>query len=55
MLLSASSVPSVPHFLLMVSDLGHYNLFDKGILHRDISAGNVMRYPEPIERPPLDK
>jgi hypothetical protein len=38
-------------------DLGHYNLFDKarGILHRDISSGNVLRYSEPIWRPALVK
>ena len=55
MLLSASSVPSAPHILLMFADLGHYNLFEKGILHRDISSGNVLRYSEPIRRPALDK
>jgi hypothetical protein len=53
--LSARSVPSVPQFLLTFNYLGHYNLFAKGILHRDISSGNVMRYSEPIERPALDK
>ncbi len=30
-------------------------MFKKGILHRDISSGNVLRYAEPIQRPPLDK
>jgi hypothetical protein len=55
MLLLASSVPSAPHFLLTFADLGHYNLFDKGILHRDISSGNVLRYSEPIRRPALYK
>jgi hypothetical protein len=55
MLLSASSVPSAPLFLLTFADLGHYNLFDKGILHRDISSGNVLRYSEPIQRPASDK
>ena len=54
MLLSASGAPSVPHFLLTFADLGHYNLFSKGILHRDISSGNVIRYSKPIERPALD-
>ncbi|KAF8486766.1 hypothetical protein F5888DRAFT_1822651, partial [Russula emetica] len=39
MLLSASNVLSTPRFLLTFADLGHYNLFDKGILHRDISSG----------------
>ena len=51
--LSASSVISAPHFRLTFSGLGHYNLFSKGILHRDISSGNVLRYAEPIERPAL--
>jgi hypothetical protein len=53
--LSASSVPSAPQFLLTFADLGHYNLFDKGILHRDIGSGTVLRYSEPIKRPALDK
>ena len=39
----------------MFSNLGHYNLFDKGVLHRDISSGNIIRYLAPIERPTLDK
>jgi hypothetical protein len=55
MLLSVSSVPSMPLFFLTFSDLGHYNLFDKGILHRDISAGNILRFSEPIRRPALDR
>jgi hypothetical protein len=55
MLLLAGSVLSAPHFLITFADLGHYNLFDKGILHRDISSGNVLRYSEPIQRPALDK
>ena len=55
MLLSASSVPSEPHYLLTFADVGHYNLFDKGFLHRDISSGNVLRYSEPVWRPALDK
>jgi hypothetical protein len=55
MLLSASRVPSAPYFLLTFADLGHHNLFDKGVLHRDISSGNVIRYSEPIWRPALDK
>ena len=52
MLLSASSIPPVPHFLLIFADLGHYNLFDRGI--RDISSGNVLCYSEPIGPPPLE-
>jgi hypothetical protein len=55
MLLSASSVPSALHFSLTFADLGHYNLFNKGILHRDVSSGNVLRYTEPIQRPALKK
>jgi hypothetical protein len=42
-------------FPLMFAGLGHYNLFDKGVLHRDVSSGNVIRYLEPIKRPALDK
>ncbi|KAF8491086.1 hypothetical protein F5888DRAFT_1620330 [Russula emetica] len=55
MLLLARSVPSAPDFLLTFSDIGHYNLFDRGILHRDISSGNVLRYSEPVRRSALDK
>ena len=56
-IIGKSSVPSMPHFLLTFADLGHwhYNLFDKGILHRDISLGNVLHYLEPIWCPALDK
>jgi hypothetical protein len=53
--LLVSSVPSLPNFLLTFSNLGHYNLFDKGVLHRDVSSGNVLRFLEPIRRPALDK
>ncbi|KAF8491035.1 hypothetical protein F5888DRAFT_1077830 [Russula emetica] len=35
--------------------IGHYNLFDKGILHRDISSGNILRNSVPVRRPALDK
>ncbi len=58
MLLLASSVFSISHILLTsltFVNLGHYNLFDKGILHRDISAANILHYSEPIRRPALDK
>jgi hypothetical protein len=37
------------HTLLIV-DLGHCNLFFGGVLHRDISSGNVLRHVEPVER-----
>jgi hypothetical protein len=40
-------------FLLTITDLGHCNLFINGILHRDVSVGNILRYSEPISRPPL--
>ncbi|KAH9066492.1 hypothetical protein EDB87DRAFT_1554119 [Lactarius vividus] len=30
---------------------GHYNLFLGGVLHRDVSNGNILRLQEPIERP----
>ena len=57
MVLSASSVLSEPHLLLRLAfaDLGHYNLFKGGVLHRDISSGNIIRYPKPVERPALDE
>ncbi|KAH9159621.1 hypothetical protein EDB89DRAFT_1864685, partial [Lactarius sanguifluus] len=32
--------------------IGHYNLFLGGILHRDISCGNILRLREPINRSP---
>jgi hypothetical protein len=51
----ASSVPSVPYSLLTFADLGHYNLFEKGILHRDVSPDTVMRYWKPVRCPALDK
>jgi hypothetical protein len=31
---------------------GHYNLFIGGVLHRDVSCGNILRLQEPIERHP---
>ena len=55
MLLLASSVFSVSHFLLMFADLGHYILFNKGILHRDISSDSILCYLEPIWCPSLDR
>ena len=30
--------------------LGHFNLFLGGVLHRDISSGNILRLQRPIER-----
>jgi len=53
--LSASSVPCARHVLLTFANLGHYNLFDKGVLHRDVSPGNVLRYSVPVQRPALNK
>jgi len=32
-----------------ICNLGHYNLFKSGVLHRDISVGNVLRYLKPLE------
>jgi hypothetical protein len=29
---------------------GHYNLFLGGVLHRDVSHGNILRLGVPIER-----
>lgn len=55
MLLLASSVRFVPHVFLIFFDIGHYILFDKGILHRDVSTGNILRCSKPIMRPALDK
>ncbi|KAH9065693.1 hypothetical protein EDB87DRAFT_1574178 [Lactarius vividus] len=31
---------------------GHYNLFLGGVLHRDVSSGNILRLREPIDRSP---
>ena len=39
----------------MFAILGHYNLFNKGVLHRDVSLGNVLRYSDPVWHPALDK
>jgi hypothetical protein len=41
------------HFLTF-SDLGHCNLFIKGILHRDVNDGNILRYLKPVQCPALD-
>ncbi|KAH9046280.1 hypothetical protein EDB84DRAFT_1435570 [Lactarius hengduanensis] len=34
------------------SMIGHYNLFLGGVLHRDVSSGNILRLREPINRTP---
>ena len=34
--------------------LGHYNLFIGGVLHRDVSCGNILRLQEPIIQRRLD-
>ena len=39
---------------LLIIDLGHCNLFHSGVLHHDISHGNVLRYTEPVEHPALE-
>lgn len=41
--------------LLTFTGLGHYKLFEKGILHRDITSDNILRYSEPVWRPAVDK
>jgi hypothetical protein len=35
---------------MLLSIQGHYNLFLGGVLHRDVSNGNILRLREPIER-----
>ncbi|KAH9006093.1 hypothetical protein EDB86DRAFT_681353 [Lactarius hatsudake] len=35
---------------ILNSMIGHYNLFLGGVLHRDVSSGNILR--EPIKRSP---
>ncbi|KAH8997298.1 hypothetical protein EDB92DRAFT_1409468 [Lactarius akahatsu] len=35
---------------ILHSMIGHYNLFLGGVLHRDISSGNILRLREPINR-----
>ncbi|KAH9996880.1 hypothetical protein BJV77DRAFT_941948, partial [Russula vinacea] len=34
--------------------LGHYTLFSRGILHRDVSVGNILRYSQAVQRPALE-
>jgi hypothetical protein len=40
---------------LLIMDLGHCDLFFGGVLHRDISSGNVLRHAEPVKRPALER
>jgi hypothetical protein len=47
-----SPISASTHTLLII-DLGHCNLFLGGVLHRDISSGNVLRYVELVKRPAL--
>lgn len=54
-LLGLFSLPIMYSLSLVFADLGHHSLFDKGVLHRDISSWNVLRYSVPIECPALDK
>ncbi|KAH9081658.1 hypothetical protein EDB83DRAFT_2670046 [Lactarius deliciosus] len=35
---------------ILHSMIGHYNLFLGGVLHRDISSGNILRLREPVNR-----
>ncbi|KAH9049345.1 hypothetical protein EDB84DRAFT_1556202 [Lactarius hengduanensis] len=34
---------------ILHSMIGHYNLFLGGVLHRDISSGNILRLREPTD------
>ena len=34
---------------------GHYRLFEKGILHRNINPDNILRCSEPVQCPAVDK
>ena len=36
-------------------DIGHFNLFTNGVLHRDVSQGNILRYSQPVPRDALDR
>ncbi|KAH9178664.1 hypothetical protein EDB89DRAFT_966021 [Lactarius sanguifluus] len=38
--------------IILHSMIGHYNLFLGGVLHRDVSSGNILRLREPINRSP---
>ncbi|KAH8992032.1 hypothetical protein EDB92DRAFT_1816151 [Lactarius akahatsu] len=37
---------------ILHSMIGHYNLYLGGVLHRDVSSGNILRLREPINRSP---
>jgi hypothetical protein len=51
--LLVSSLSSLLFFDLTLFPLpGHYNLFIGGVLHRDVSCGNILRLQEPIKRCP---
>jgi hypothetical protein len=49
-----SHVSASTHTLLIMN-LGHCNLFFGGVLHCDISGGNVLRHAEPFKRPALKR
>ncbi|KAH8992117.1 hypothetical protein EDB92DRAFT_1859853 [Lactarius akahatsu] len=36
--------------IILHSMIGHYNLFLGGVLHRDVSSGNILRSQEPVSR-----
>jgi len=44
-----SHISASTHTLLII-DLGHCNLFLGGVLHRDISSGNILHHEEPVQR-----
>ncbi|KAH8985211.1 hypothetical protein EDB92DRAFT_1379895 [Lactarius akahatsu] len=48
-----AGIPSPAELLesILHAMIGHYNLYLGGVLHRDISNGNILRLREPIERP----
>ncbi|KAH9163310.1 hypothetical protein EDB89DRAFT_2021130 [Lactarius sanguifluus] len=46
----AELLESILHAMIGEKDC-HYNLYLGGVLHRDVSNGNILRLREPIERP----
>ncbi|KAH8982017.1 hypothetical protein EDB92DRAFT_1952689 [Lactarius akahatsu] len=48
-----AGIPSPAELLesILHAMIGHYNLYLGGVLHRDVSNGNILRLREPIERP----
>ncbi|KAH8999062.1 hypothetical protein EDB92DRAFT_2111150 [Lactarius akahatsu] len=44
--------PAVLMETILHSMIGHYNLFLGGVLHWDVSSGNILRLREPIDRLP---